>query len=271
MCHDNNVCVVATGSYGLMGYTFVDFGDKFVSVDTDGLEPTSGVAVSISNANPGVVQLEKSTSYNTRTKRDETDGDRHGLVDGDFVRFQKVEGMVELNDEVPRQVKVIDPFTFSIEDTTGYGKYMRGGYFVKVKQPVEFAFKPFTESAKDPELLFDWKHMTRPKNLHNLLTVSELVCLSVSPATDDGTLLLCLCSRPPRARLFGSLRPRTAACQQQATQTRQRRCLTLPRRWHQSQRSPQRQQMGRARRRRRRRHRTHWGRTRRRWRRCLTP
>lgn len=168
--------MVATGSYGLMGYTFVDFGDKFAPADADGLEsPGPKLAVSISNASPGVVQL-NGASYG--------DGDRHGLVDGDFVRFQNVAGMVELNDGVPREVTVIDPFTFSIEDTSGYGKCVHGGYFVKVKQhmPTEFTFKPFGESVKEPQLLVDWKHRARPKNLHKLLMVSArgAICSAVA-------------------------------------------------------------------------------------------
>lgn len=43
--------------------------------------------------------------------------------DGMFVTFEEVEGMAELNDSAPRPIKVLSPFSFSIEDTSGYGAY----------------------------------------------------------------------------------------------------------------------------------------------------
>ncbi len=50
----------------------------------------------------------------------------HGLEDGDRVTMREVEGMHEINGVVQR-ITVVNPFTFKIGDTEGYGQYLRGG------------------------------------------------------------------------------------------------------------------------------------------------
>lgn len=101
-------------------YTFTALGKGHVIIDENGEDPASGVAVSITKANPGVVQLS--------TK----DGDKHGLADGDVVVFERVEGMVELNGGKGRPVKVINASSFSIEDTSGYAEHQPAQRGVRV-------------------------------------------------------------------------------------------------------------------------------------------
>ena len=45
----------------------------------------------------------------------------------------QVQGMTELNTAPPRQIKVTGPFSFTIEDTTGYSAYKREGIASQVK------------------------------------------------------------------------------------------------------------------------------------------
>ena len=45
--------------------------------------------------------------------------------------------MVELNNSASRPVKVLGPYSYSIEDTTGYGNHIRGGYSFQVRRPRE--------------------------------------------------------------------------------------------------------------------------------------
>ena len=88
---------------------------------------------------------------------------RHGLEDGDLVRFKEIKGMSELNaaDQV-RKVKVLSPFTFSIGDTSNLSAYLTGGVFEQVKQAHKFAFKPLKESLKAPEFVIsDFAKMDR--------------------------------------------------------------------------------------------------------------
>ena len=64
-------------------------------------------------------------------------------------------------------IEVKSPFTFTIEDTSGYGKYERGGYAQQVKQPKELRFKSLAEASEDPEfVLTDFAKFDRPPQLH---------------------------------------------------------------------------------------------------------
>lgn len=75
--------------------------------------------------------------------------------------------MTELNGCEPRKIKVLGPYTFSIGDTTGFSKYVRGGIVTQVKMPKKIAFKPFNESLKDPEFLIaDFGKFDYPQQLH---------------------------------------------------------------------------------------------------------
>jgi ubiquitin-activating enzyme E1 len=54
--------------------------------------------------------------------------------------------MTQLNDsKASRAIRVINPFKFSIDDTSGYSPYSgSGGYFQQVKQPKKFTFSALT-------------------------------------------------------------------------------------------------------------------------------
>jgi ubiquitin-activating enzyme E1 len=59
--------------------------------------------------------------------------------------------MVELNHSAPRPVKVLNPYSFSIEDTTKYKPYVPGkGYFQQVKMPATLSFSPLSALTAKP-------------------------------------------------------------------------------------------------------------------------
>lgn len=60
--------------------------------------------------------------------------------------------MVELNDSPPRPIKYVSPYSFSIEDTTGYSAYTREGIVEQVKVPSKLSFKSWDESNVNPLL-----------------------------------------------------------------------------------------------------------------------
>ena len=68
----------------------------------------------ISKSSPGIVTQKK-----TRP---------HYFQDGDFVTIDDVEGMTEVNGLEPRPIKVLSPYTFSIEDTSHFPPYIKGGH-----------------------------------------------------------------------------------------------------------------------------------------------
>lgn len=173
-CHPRGIKFVWGECPGVYAHLFVDFpgpvagspdseaqmGAKghFVS-DTTGEQPARGLLAHVSNSNPGVVTVHEDQ--------------RHGLQDGDYVTFEEVEGMTELNLEhsQARAIKVLTPFTFTIEDTTLYKPYSgTKGYFQQVRRGKFFEFKPLAEVlTKDVPISNDnWGH----EKLLHLFTIA---------------------------------------------------------------------------------------------------
>jgi len=153
--HPNGIKFISTESAGLFASAFCDFGSQFPVVDQTGETPLAGMVVQIEEAEEALV-----------TCLDET---RHGLEDGDYVRFSEVEGL-DINSagvEGARKVTVKGPYTFTIGDTRGLGQYKKGGWFHQVKMPKLIDFKPLAESIKAPEFLIsDFAKWDRPATAH---------------------------------------------------------------------------------------------------------
>ena len=150
-CHKNNIFLVIADIYGLFGSIFTDFGKEFPCVDPTGEAPLSGIVAGIDEE--GLVSA-----------LDET---RHGLEDGDLVTFSELQGMEKLNDAEPRKITVKGPYTFSIGDVSGLGKYARGGLYTQVKKPKLIHFEPLSAQLKKPELMIsDYAKFDRPQQLH---------------------------------------------------------------------------------------------------------
>ena len=58
----------------------------------------------------------------------------HNLCDGDTIIFSEVKGMTEINDKIYK-VKVINPNSFKIGDTTSFNPYITGGIATQIKIP----------------------------------------------------------------------------------------------------------------------------------------
>lgn len=127
---------IAADCFGLTASAFVDFGDVFSCRDKDGVEPKSSIIAGITQESPGTVH-----SHHER---------RHGFQDGDWVTFREVQGMTQLNGSAPRQIKVTGPYSFTIEDTTGYDAYVREGIVSQVKVPFTMKFSSYGQSLVNP-------------------------------------------------------------------------------------------------------------------------
>ena len=150
-CHENGIFVVIADIFGLFGTIFTDFGDDFAITDATGENPATGIVADIDS--DGLVSA-----------LDET---RHGLEDGDFVVFTELQGMEKLNGAEPRKITVKGPYTFSIGDVSGLGKYQRGGLYTQVKMPKIVHFQSLSDQLKKPELLLsDFAKLDRPQQLH---------------------------------------------------------------------------------------------------------
>ncbi|AMD21564.1 HFL292Wp [Eremothecium sinecaudum] len=149
--HENNIKFISTETRGLFGNIFVDCGDEFTVLDTNGEEPKSGIVSDI-EADGTITML---------------DDNRHNLEDGDYVKFSEVEGLEKLNDGKPYKVEVLGPFAFKIGSVKHLGTYKKGGVFTQVKMPVKLSFKTLQESLADPEFLVaDYGKFDRPPQLH---------------------------------------------------------------------------------------------------------
>lgn len=149
--HAHGIGFISTETRGLFGNAFVDLGEDFIVTDPTGEEPQSGICSDIEP--DGTVTM--------------LDDNRHGLEDGDFVKFSEVQGLEKLNDGTPYKVEVLGPFAFRIGSVKELGTYVRGGIFTQVKMPTKMSFKSLKAALSAPEFLYsDFAKFDRPAQLH---------------------------------------------------------------------------------------------------------
>lgn len=160
-CRNNGqkrIGFISCESWGAAGYGFIDFGIDFKCFDKDGENTRSFIISNITQGNPGIVTVHEEK--------------RHTYEDGDFVVFKEVEGMAEINNRAPMEVKFISPFSFSIGDTSSFREYTREGIVDQVKVPKTFNFRSFEETLHTPEtnehqmVITDFGKFGRAQQLH---------------------------------------------------------------------------------------------------------
>ncbi|CCD23913.1 E1 ubiquitin-activating protein UBA1 NDAI_0C02530 [Naumovozyma dairenensis CBS 421] len=150
-CHPLGIKFISTETRGLFGNVFTDFGDEFTILDPTGEEPRTGMVSDIES--DGTVTM--------------LDDNRHGLEDGNYVKFSEVQGLEKLNDGSLFKVEVLGPFAFKIGSVAEFGQYKKGGIFTEVKVPQKTSFKTLQQSLDDPEFVFaDYAKFDRTPQLH---------------------------------------------------------------------------------------------------------
>ena len=148
---EHGIKFISTETRGLFGNVFVDLGKEFTVIDTTGEEPKTGVVSDIER--DGTVTM--------------LDDNRHGLEDGDFVKFSEVVGLEKLNDGEPFKIEVLGPFAFRIGDVSALGTYQKGGIFTQVKIPQNISFDSLQDTLMKPEIVFsDFAKFDRAGQLH---------------------------------------------------------------------------------------------------------
>jgi len=137
-CRENKIGFIYSCVNGLAGFAFVDFGDLFLIQDENGEEVKQFYVRNITKENPGIVFID-----------DSVDNQKLDLSHGDYVTFKEITGMTELNDTPPRPVRILSPFTFSIEDTSKFSDYICGGIIEQVKVPKPIFNKSLKESFEN--------------------------------------------------------------------------------------------------------------------------
>jgi ubiquitin-activating enzyme E1 len=130
-CRENKIGFIYSAALGLCGFTFVDFCDEFIVDDENGEEVSHYVVTGVSKNCPGIVTVDHSKPLS--------------LSHGDYVTFKEILGMTELNESPPRPVRVLSPYTFTIEDTSKFADYVAGGIVDQVKVPRPMFFRPLKE------------------------------------------------------------------------------------------------------------------------------
>lgn len=139
VCRKHNVAFVVVNCVGFFGSIFADF-CKLKLVDKYYLSKKHHFYVeNITNQKPGKVTLQKV-------------GKIPFFEDGDYVTISGVQGMSQVNGNDPRPVKVVDPYTFTIESTLAYGKYISGGTVTYENVPINMNFTSFKENMDKPRL-----------------------------------------------------------------------------------------------------------------------
>jgi len=77
---------------------------------------------------------------------------RHSYQEGDFVKFQEVEGMTQINNAEPFEItQVKGPFSFKIKaDSRAWGAYTRQGQVEDIKVPKVQAYHSLAKSVLNP-------------------------------------------------------------------------------------------------------------------------
>lgn len=137
-CHEKRIGYIQCETLGLLGYTFTDFGEKHPITDPDGEQTKSFMIVSISNDKQAQIMVHEDK--------------RHSFQEGDFVKFVEVEGMPELNNRDPIEIKQIKgPFAFTIDlDTTEWPKYTRQGLVENIKVTQYASYHDLAKSYLNP-------------------------------------------------------------------------------------------------------------------------
>ena len=149
--HERGIGYINTDIRGLCGQIFVDFGEKYTIVDQNGEEPLGGIVSDIEK--DGTVTM--------------LDDSRHGLQDGDYVKFSEVQGMPKLNSGEPFKVEVLGPYAFKIAIDESFGTYIKGGVYRQVKMPKEVKFESLEKQLQNPEyVISDFAKFDRPPQLH---------------------------------------------------------------------------------------------------------
>ncbi|XP_041037385.1 uncharacterized protein LOC121274248 isoform X5 [Carcharodon carcharias] len=152
-CRCKGIKFIVADTKGLFGQLFCDFGPEMIVLDMNGEQPLSAMISMVTKDNPGVV-----------TCLDEA---RHGFESGDFVMFTEIQGMKELNNCDPVEIKVLGPYTFSICDTSAFSDYIRGGIVTQVKMAKKLSFKSLKASLAEPDIVTtDFAKFENPPQLH---------------------------------------------------------------------------------------------------------
>ena len=120
-----------------MAFALLIWGDNFIVKDENGKDPLSYCIKSISKEKKGIVTID-------------TTAGKLKLGNKDKVIFKEIEGMTELNNKEPKNIKVLTNNSFEIDDTSNFSEYISGGIVEEIKIPKIYNFKSLEERLEIP-------------------------------------------------------------------------------------------------------------------------
>ena len=141
-CRINNIGFIYTCSFGISGFIFSDFGKNFIIKDPNGIEIKSFIIKNITNEKEGLITIDDESGLNNE----------FNLFHDDMIIITDVKGMEELNDDIkPKEFIKKNKHSFYIkEDTSNYGKYIKGGIVKQYKKPINISYKSLKERMEIP-------------------------------------------------------------------------------------------------------------------------
>lgn len=169
VCRLKCIHFIMTDVNGLFGWSFIDFGENFQVIDSNGEECKEGFIGNITQENEYLV-------IETLEKR------LHNLESGDYVRLSEIEGLNELNDKI-FEIKVINPTKFALlkSHVQDSQKYLRGGVYKEIKQPKILSFQSLKEQLYRPSLTIS----NYAKMMHPYLTHVSYLAIKQGPKSID--------------------------------------------------------------------------------------
>ena len=138
-CRKKNIKFIYGVNMGLSGFIFSDFGNEHTIYDYDGENPKKYIIKDITNEDKGKIILVEERDNNFT------------LDEGDYILFQNIKGMKELNNNKPRKILNIENNVIYIdENTKNYHKFEGNGDIIEYKFPIKMNYKTYKESIELP-------------------------------------------------------------------------------------------------------------------------
>ena len=134
-CRQKNIKFIFGVTLCLTGYIFSDFGKEHLIFNKNDKEPNIYTIKNIKNDINGLVELEEINE---------------GINNVKSVVFRNIEGMTDLNDKEPIEIKIKDKYSFYIGDTSKYNKYIKGGLAIEKQIPIKKEFEGIEKRLNVP-------------------------------------------------------------------------------------------------------------------------
>ena len=168
ICRKNKIIFIYGLVFGLNSFIFSDFGKEHYIFDKNGKDTSSYFCTNITNEKNPLVTINSDIS-------------KLSIRDDDYVIFKELNGMQELNNNIPKRIKFNDYKSFYLidEDSTNYSKYINGGKIYQVKLPIKKNYKSFEESIK---YILDLEDLNDLENIceDNGISLEEQLLLLIS-------------------------------------------------------------------------------------------